>query len=275
MADYVKVNFSNEVPATTPVKYKISQTTDGDVATDATIELVTSVTPGTPLNAANLDHMETGIFNAQAAADDAQAAAAAAQADATQALADAAAAIPKSVVTTSGDLIVATGAGALTRLAKGAVNGGVLSMASGNLAWDKGIGATVNLSATVTSDYGGLTYATVGETDYSNVLTVNAGLNRIVIPAAMGSNLPYLISLRGQYDADTSGYGILWINVSNNAQSAHQISQFVSGGLYPTLRMTASGIFILSPGDYVMAGLIQHSSGSKSFTGKLSVFLLR
>lgn len=83
MADYVKVNFTDEVPATTPVKYKISQDSDGDIATDATIELVTSVTPGTAMNATNFNHMETGIFNAQAAADDAQA-------DATQAIADAA-----------------------------------------------------------------------------------------------------------------------------------------------------------------------------------------
>jgi len=101
MADYVKVNFSNEVPATTPVKYKISQTTDGDVCTDATIELVTSVIPGTALNAANLDHMEDGIYNAQHAADAAQVAADAAQADATQALADAAAAAALAALATS------------------------------------------------------------------------------------------------------------------------------------------------------------------------------
>ena len=64
MSDYVPTNWEDEVPATTPVKYKISQASDGDIATDATIEVVTDVTPGTPVNATNLNHIEEGIDDA-------------------------------------------------------------------------------------------------------------------------------------------------------------------------------------------------------------------
>lgn len=58
---YTPTTWVDELPATTPVKYKISQAADGDIATNATIAVVTSITPGTPLNAANLNHMEQGI----------------------------------------------------------------------------------------------------------------------------------------------------------------------------------------------------------------------
>lgn len=61
---YTKTNWTDEVPASTPVKYKISQVSDGDIATDATIELVTSVTPGTPVNASNLNKQEQAISDA-------------------------------------------------------------------------------------------------------------------------------------------------------------------------------------------------------------------
>ncbi len=61
---YSKTTWSDELPASTPIKYKISQATDGDVATDATIEIVTSVTAGTPVNAANLNKIEDGIDGA-------------------------------------------------------------------------------------------------------------------------------------------------------------------------------------------------------------------
>jgi hypothetical protein len=66
---YTKTTWLDEVPATSPIKYKISQASSGDVATDATIELVTSVTEGTPINAVNLNKIEAGIEDAQATAD--------------------------------------------------------------------------------------------------------------------------------------------------------------------------------------------------------------
>ena len=77
---YIKTTWIDEVPTSSPVKYKISHATDGDITTDAKIEVVTSVTPGTPVNSVNLNKIETGIETAQATAE-------VAQIDATSALA--------------------------------------------------------------------------------------------------------------------------------------------------------------------------------------------
>lgn len=72
---YTKTVWTDELPATTPIKYLVTDDTDGVVAESATIEVLTSVTAGTPVNAANLNHIETGIYNAQVAADAASTAA--------------------------------------------------------------------------------------------------------------------------------------------------------------------------------------------------------
>jgi len=69
---YTPTTWTNEVPDTTPIKYKITQTTDGDIAPNAKIEVVTGVTAGTPVNATNMNKIETGIQTAQAAAEAAQ-----------------------------------------------------------------------------------------------------------------------------------------------------------------------------------------------------------
>lgn len=148
MADYVKINWENEVPSSSPAKYEIVDDSLGEIATSASIQLVTAVTAGTPLNATNLNHMDDGIFNAQAAADDAQADATqaladaaaaqidadAAQVTATSALATAQAAVPKGTVLAAWDLIVGSGSGTVTRLAKGA-NYTPLSVIDGALSW--------------------------------------------------------------------------------------------------------------------------------------------
>jgi multidrug efflux pump subunit AcrA (membrane-fusion protein) len=85
MAPYTKTTWADEVPASTPVKYSITGDVEGEISASAEIAVVTSVTPGTALNAANLNHMEDGIEDAQDAADAAQA-----DADTAQAAADAA-----------------------------------------------------------------------------------------------------------------------------------------------------------------------------------------
>jgi hypothetical protein len=66
---YTPTVWSDEVPTSTPIKYKISQASDGDVCTDATIEIVTAVTAGTAVNAANLNKHETAIESAVALAE--------------------------------------------------------------------------------------------------------------------------------------------------------------------------------------------------------------
>ena len=72
---YTKTVWTDELPAATPIKYKMTDDTDGVVAGSAIIEVLTSVTAGTPVNAANLNHLETGVYNAQVAADAASTAA--------------------------------------------------------------------------------------------------------------------------------------------------------------------------------------------------------
>ncbi len=89
---YTKTVWTDELPAATPIKYKMTDDTDGVVAGSAIIEVLTSVTAGTPVNAANLNHLETGVYNAQVAADAASTAAGTAlsTAEAAQVTADAA-----------------------------------------------------------------------------------------------------------------------------------------------------------------------------------------
>lgn len=58
---YTKTTWVDEVPAETPVKYKITDDTGGVIAASATIETVTSITAGTALTAANLNNIEEGL----------------------------------------------------------------------------------------------------------------------------------------------------------------------------------------------------------------------
>ena len=58
---YSPTTWVNEVPGTTPLKYKITDDVGGVVADSAKIELVTTVTPGTPINAANLNKIEAEL----------------------------------------------------------------------------------------------------------------------------------------------------------------------------------------------------------------------
>lgn len=93
---YTPQTWENEVPATTPVKYTIIDDTAGVIAASASIELVTEVTPGTPLDAARMNHIEQGIAAVDAALND------------------------LNVLSARGDLIVSTPAGKAGRLAAGA-----------------------------------------------------------------------------------------------------------------------------------------------------------
>jgi hypothetical protein len=103
MTTYSPTTWADEVPASTPVKYKITDDIGGVLADSAKIELVTSVTPGTPLNAANLNHIEQGIEDAQDGVN---------------------ASVP-AVYSTKGDLFPGTGSGSGARLPVGS-NGQIL-----------------------------------------------------------------------------------------------------------------------------------------------------
>ncbi len=90
---YTKTTWVDEVPATTPIKYSVTDDVGGVIASSATIAIVTSVTAGTPINATNLNKHEDAIYDAVVAAEAAAVDAAAATADAAAATADAAAAL--------------------------------------------------------------------------------------------------------------------------------------------------------------------------------------
>ena len=84
---YTPTSWSDEVPASSPVKYNIKTSGGTPIYTDVQIEVNTSVTPGTPLNASNLNHIETGIQTLENAS-------------------------PPKVFTAKGDLFVGSAAGA-------------------------------------------------------------------------------------------------------------------------------------------------------------------
>jgi len=69
MPTYEKTEWENEVPQSTPVKFKITDDTEGVLANSAKIELVTPVTPGTPLDATRMNKIEQGILDAGNAVD--------------------------------------------------------------------------------------------------------------------------------------------------------------------------------------------------------------
>lgn len=80
--EYVKQEWVDSIPAETPIKYAIVDDSEGTVASSATIAPVTSITPGTPLNATTENYQEEGIYNAQNDANEALDLVALAQADA-------------------------------------------------------------------------------------------------------------------------------------------------------------------------------------------------
>jgi uncharacterized protein YjdB len=82
MTAYIPTVWEDEVPASSPVKYKLVGDVEGTISDSATIEVVTDITAGTPMNATNLNKLEQGVEDAQTAADAAQTAADAAQVDA-------------------------------------------------------------------------------------------------------------------------------------------------------------------------------------------------
>jgi hypothetical protein len=65
MTVYVPITWENEVPNSTPIKYSITGDSEGVISASAQIAQVTPVTAGTPVNAANLNHIEQGISDVQ------------------------------------------------------------------------------------------------------------------------------------------------------------------------------------------------------------------
>ena len=69
---YTPTVWTDEVPSSTPVKYKITDDTSGVIANSAKIELVTSVTAGTAMDAANFNKLEAAVQDAVDASESAE-----------------------------------------------------------------------------------------------------------------------------------------------------------------------------------------------------------
>lgn len=72
---YTPTAWTDEQPSATPIKYKITDDINGIIAPSAIVELLTGVTAGTALSAANMNKLEQGVVTAQATAESAFAAA--------------------------------------------------------------------------------------------------------------------------------------------------------------------------------------------------------
>jgi hypothetical protein len=67
---YIPTEWEDEILASVPAKYRIVAA-DGTILNDAVIELLTEVTPGTSMNAANFNKLESAIQQAVALAEQA------------------------------------------------------------------------------------------------------------------------------------------------------------------------------------------------------------
>lgn len=163
---YTKQTWSDEVPNTSPVRYKITQTTDGDIASNAKIELVTPVTAGSPVNATRLNYMETGIETAQATAE---------------------AAVPKSLFTAIGQLLYSTAAGVVAALAKPSVDAILKMTAAGVPSWK----ALTEIPQVVGRQGGSATaWNTQGTTNYTPTnQKIQCGAGRITFSAQVQSSM--------------------------------------------------------------------------------------
>lgn len=165
---YTPTTWTDEVPASTPVKYTISQTAPGDIAASAEIALFTSVTAGTPVNAVNMNKIEAGVQTAQLTAENA-----------------ATNSIPKSLVTTVGDFIYATASATLARLGKPTVDSILKNTSTGTPSWK----AITDL-LTVVSRQGGSAsdWNTGGNSNYTPAIPkIQCGSKLLVFSSATSS----------------------------------------------------------------------------------------
>jgi hypothetical protein len=267
---YEPTVWTNEVPEESPIKYKISQASEGDVATDATIEIVTPVIPGTSLNANNLNHLEEGVEIAQDTAEEADTIADAAQVSANTGISNAAlaqtkadtayanaagaqttanAAIPKSLATVIGQILYSTAANIWEALAKPSVDSVLKNTSTGVLSW-KAINDFVLKSQFIAS----LSAIGLADSTYSGITQ----------PGTAGTILGfgYLVYLSptdskwelADADAVVSSFGTIGICVQAAAENAATLvllwGSIRSDARFPTLTVGAP-VFVSTTGGYV------------------------
>lgn len=188
---YSKQTWVNEVPSATSNKFNIVPDS-GTPINSATITPVSApTTPGSALDATRMNYIETGIESVAAVADNAHSDAAAAQATAD-------AAIPKSLTSTTGDIIYASSANTPARRAIGST-GDVLTVSGGVPTWatpDWGIvqivtnnTVSVPSQSSIYSTNAGFTWSTVVDT--LSVFTPS-GSGSFVIPSALNGKVVWI-----------------------------------------------------------------------------------
>ncbi len=126
---YTPTMWVDENPTGEP-KYALVDDELGEIATSASLYLVSPVVPGTQVNAANLNHLETGVQIAEATAEAAQAAANTK--------------IPKSLATSIGQILYSTAAGVWAVL-NSPTTTGLLQVNSAGAVSHRSVKATVHL----------------------------------------------------------------------------------------------------------------------------------
>lgn len=194
---YTPTVWTDEVPATTPVKYKITDDTSGILANSAKIEVVTSITPGTSVCAANLNKLEEGVEDAMDAAE-------AAQADADAAQADADASIPKAFTATN-QLAVGSGSGTMSLLSDPATVGKVLARGATALEWINGspfVRVNVDAQSIAASTFTKILF-TDEEKDQSGFYDSGVDAGKLTVPTNYGGW--YSLSIRARTSGATAG----------------------------------------------------------------------
>lgn len=186
-----------------------------------------SPSTATPITAAALENMETGIASAASTATSSATAAAAAQATAS-------AAIPKSTATTAGDLLYATGSGAITRLGIG-VTRRVLGVVAGLPAYVESLQSLMTTTGDTLYASSANTPARVPIGSTGDVYTVVGGVPTWAAPAAASSTteLDYaaVTSNSSAITASTEGTSVAVITGTSQAYTATKkyVQVFIPG----------------------------------------------
>lgn len=187
---YVKTVWTNEIANGLPLRYKITNFDDTVIAEGATIEMLNNPVPGTPVNATNLNKLETGLEAAAAVADTGVAAAAAAQGTAN--LANSAATTAQATANTGVANAAtaqssASSAAAAAAAAQGTANTAITAAATAQTTANTGVTNAATAQATANSALAKAAHnlsmvdlasevSAAGETAYADALTATVTL---------------------------------------------------------------------------------------------------
>lgn len=235
---YTKTTWVDEVPDSTPVKFSINGDVEGEISASAEIDLVTGVTPpGTPVNAANLNKIETGIEDAHITAD---------------------AAIPKSTLVAAGDIIYGSGAGVPVRLPKSVARKSLIQNDAGSAPMYAGTDVGL-VWATGSQNIATATWVTVSAWDASTHDTASFFSGGAPTKLTLPYTGFYMIGLSIAFDTNTTGRREIRISHQGSPLSYSYVSAAPVSGAYTWVQ--ASIPLLATAGDYIEAQ-VRHTKGS-------------